>query len=75
LRHQDISEPKHPNPALLDVTMSEEVHQVPNPKDPKARGTGGLGKGTRQYLLKSHKTFLVNRNSGNYSACWPGLGI
>lgn len=31
--------------------------------------------GTREYLLKSHKTFLVNQNSGNYSACWPGLGI
>lgn len=28
-----------------------------------------------EYLLKSHKTFLVNQNSGNYSACWPGLGI
>lgn len=31
--------------------------------------------GTREYQLKSHKTFLVNQNSGNYSACWPGLGI
>lgn len=30
---------------------------------------------TGEYLLKSHKTFLVNQNSGNYSACWPGLGI
>lgn len=30
---------------------------------------------TGKYLLKSHKTFLVNQNSGNYCACWPGLGI
>lgn len=30
---------------------------------------------TGEYLLKSHKTFLVNQNSGNYCACWPGLEI
>lgn len=30
---------------------------------------------TGEYLLKSHKTFLVNQNSENYTACWPGLGI